>query len=74
MLIPDRFIILHFKKYEGEAPPLSPPLVLGSFSVDNKKNILYNNSMMPILSEKYIPDGEFMKARHSGPVLGSFTA
>lgn len=58
--------MLHVKKYEREAPSLDPPTVLGSFSVDSKKNICYDNSMMPVLSTKYIPDGEYMKVRHIG--------
>lgn len=50
--------------YARKAPALHPPTVLGSFSVDSEMNILHDNSMMPVLSQKYIPDSEFMKARH----------
>ena len=64
--IPDCFVIMHPKKYEWEAPPLHPPAVLGSFSVDSEKNIHYDKSMMSVLSPRYTPDGDSMKVRQYG--------
>lgn len=58
---PNCFPVLNASRYEREAPLLPPPTVLGSFSVDKEKNIIFNNSMMPKLCEMYIPDGEFME-------------
>lgn len=57
----DHLPVRHPSKYQGEEQALEAPHVVGSFSVDSEKNIRFDDSMMSVLSRKYIPEGDSMK-------------